>query len=42
MGNSVMGSLTFLADTFITFIDGVVHRASYYAPYVEYNIYIYL
>ena len=42
MGISVMGSLTSIVDTFITFIDGVVHRASYYAPYVRYNIYIYI
>ena len=38
--NSIMSSLTSLADTFITFIDGIVHRASHYALYIGYNIYI--
>ena len=32
-------AVTSRADAFITFIDGVVHRASHYAPYVRYNIY---
>ena len=42
VGISVMSSLTSPADMFITFIDGPVHRASHYAPYVGYNIYIYI
>ena len=31
---------TSLTDMFITFIDGAVHRASHYSPYIGYNMYI--